>query len=253
MNIEEVTNFLTLLLFTPNCSESIFIENDLNKFVANKCHVMLLSKCLGYAIIIGSVLVKFPQIIKIWTARSSEGLSFSSQALELCAVSTSVAYSYARRFPFSAYGEGIFLCLQTALIAFLVLAFRGHRIRSYLFAIFFGSAMYFLMSPLAPLHLLALLQATNLPIVAAAKLLQALTNARQGHTGELSLVTMTLLTLGSAARVFTTIQETGDQLVMLSYVISAGCNSILVLQIFWYWKVKRNASASQSKQSKKTQ
>ena len=56
---------------------------------------------------------------------SAEGLSFLGVMLELMAVTFNGGYSYASGFPFSAYGEAVFLSLQTSIIAFLVLIFGG--------------------------------------------------------------------------------------------------------------------------------
>ena len=54
-------------------------------------------------------------------------------------------------------------------------------------------------------------QAANIPMIVIGKLIQAITNFKNGHTGQLSAITVFLLTLGSLARIFTSIQDTGDQ------------------------------------------
>ena len=54
-------------------------------------------------------------------------------------------------------------------------------------------------------------QAANIPMIVVGKLIQVMTNYNNGHTGQLSAVTVFLLTLGSLARIFTSIQDTGDQ------------------------------------------
>ena len=48
-------------------------------------------------------------------------------------------------------------------------------------------------------------------MIVVGKLIQAVTNYKNGHTGQLSAITVFLLTAGSLARIFTSIQETGDQ------------------------------------------
>ena len=62
-------------------------------------------------------------------------------------------------------------------------------------------------------------------------------NFRNGSTGQLSAVTILLMFAGSAARIFTSIQETGDQMMVLQYVISTVTNATLVFQILYYWNV----------------
>jgi mannose-P-dolichol utilization defect protein 1 len=52
------------------------------------------------------------QVFKIMFGGSAEGISFLSVLLELLAISCSGVYSYASGFPFSAYGEAVFLAVQ---------------------------------------------------------------------------------------------------------------------------------------------
>ncbi|MGH0171121.1 UNVERIFIED_CONTAM: hypothetical protein FKN15_060243 [Acipenser sinensis] len=120
------------------------------------CLKILLSKGLGIGIIAGSVMgeypllmvcpmtlphhsnspqqlrrtaVKLPQIFKLLGAKSAEGLSFNSILLELLAITGTMAYSIANSFPFSAWGEALFLMLQTVVIGFLIQHYRGNALR----------------------------------------------------------------------------------------------------------------------------
>lgn len=43
------------------------------------------------------------------------------------------------------------------------------------------------------------------------------------------------------------LQETGDSLMALTYIISSTCNGIIALQVLYYW----NASPEQQKKKKK--
>ena len=46
----------------------------------------------------------------------------------------------------------------------------------------------------------------NIPMIVLGKLIQAVKNFQNGHTGQLSAITVFLLTAGSLARIFTSIQ-----------------------------------------------
>lgn len=46
------------------------------------------------------LLVRLPQILKLMGAKSAEGLSFNAVLLELLAISGTMAYSIANKFPF---------------------------------------------------------------------------------------------------------------------------------------------------------
>ncbi|XP_026517787.1 mannose-P-dolichol utilization defect 1 protein-like, partial [Terrapene carolina triunguis] len=89
------------------------------------CLKIVISKGLGLAIVAGSLMVKLPQVFKILGARSAVGLSLQAILLELLAITGTMVYSLANGFPFSAWGEALFLMLQTVAIGFLALHFGG--------------------------------------------------------------------------------------------------------------------------------
>jgi len=61
---------------------------------------LVLSRFLGVGIIAGSVAVKVPQIVKIYRAKTGQGVSLSGQMLEIFGGTAMAAYSYASLFPF---------------------------------------------------------------------------------------------------------------------------------------------------------
>ena len=65
---------------------------------------------------------------------------------------------------------------------------------------------------------------------------QIIDNERNKHTGPLSFVTQLSLTLGSLARVFTTMSEMNDPVVLASFVSSVIVQGALLVQILMYWK-----------------
>ena len=67
--------------------------------------------------------------------------------------------------------------------------------------------------------------------------MQAYTNYSNGNTGQLSAVTCSLLLFGSLARIFTSIQETGDTTMILMYVCSTLANAVIVTQLLYYWNI----------------
>uniref|UniRef100_A0A8C6UQ57 Solute carrier family 66 member 3 n=1 Tax=Neogobius melanostomus TaxID=47308 RepID=A0A8C6UQ57_9GOBI len=225
--------------------ESCYDEFFLNfNFLDVPCLKTVISKGLGIGIILGSVLVKLPQIVKLVRASSAEGLSLQSVLLELVAITGTMTYSIINRFPFSAWGEALFLMLQTLAIGVLILHYnqrtgRGRfgrrlgpsRLTTGAIHLAPGSAAV----PLTPPALITALQASNMPAIIVGRLIQAVTNFQNGHTGQLSAVSAFLLFAGSLARIFTSLQETGDALMALTYVISSLCNGILVMQLLYYW------------------
>lgn len=182
------------------------------------CGKALISKGLGIGIIAGSMLVKVPQIVKILSAKSADGISIFSVLLDLMAITFHISYSFVKGFPFSAWGDGTFVGIQTAIIGALIYLY-GHKsvARAFSFLCIYFMITYVLMSGITPLEYLWTAQGFNIPILLMGKLSQAFTNYRNGSTGQLSAATCFMLLAGSSARIFTSIQETGDTMMVSSY------------------------------------
>ncbi|XP_059938381.1 mannose-P-dolichol utilization defect 1 protein [Mesoplodon densirostris] len=226
---------LVPILLPEKCYDQIFIQWDL---LHVPCLKILLSKGLGLGIVAGSLLVKLPQVFKLLGAKSAEGLSFQSVMLELMALTGTMVYSITNNFPFSSWGEALFLMLQTVTVAFLILHYRGQTVKGVAFLVCSALVLLVLLSPLTPQAVVTLLQASNMPAVVVGRLLQAATNYRNGHTGQLSAITVFLLFGGSLARIFTSIQETGDPLMAGTFVVSSLCNGLIAAQLLFYWNAK---------------
>uniref|UniRef100_A0A2K5D767 Mannose-P-dolichol utilization defect 1 n=1 Tax=Aotus nancymaae TaxID=37293 RepID=A0A2K5D767_AOTNA len=117
---------LVPILLPEKCYDQLFVQWDL---LHVPCLKIFLSKGLGLGIVAGSLLVKLPQAFKILGAKSAEGLSLQSVMLELVALTGTMVYSITNNFPFSSWGEALFLMLQTITICFLVMHYRGQTVK----------------------------------------------------------------------------------------------------------------------------
>ncbi|CAJ0965316.1 unnamed protein product [Ranitomeya imitator] len=145
------------------------------------------------------------------------------------------------------WGEVLFLMIQTLIIGFLIQHLGGRTALGVLFLGVYFALVAILLSPVVPMAVITALQATNMPAVIVSRLIQAVTNYRNGHTGQLSAVTVALLFLGSLARIFTSVQETGDPLMSLTYVVSSACNGLIFSQLLYYWNVSSVADKKKKK------
>ena len=85
---------------------------------------LLLSKALSFAIIAGSVIMQAPQIYKIVKARSAAGLTPLGWMSSVVAMTLTVSYNYRKGYPFSTYGELIFIMVQLDILILLVVHFN---------------------------------------------------------------------------------------------------------------------------------
>lgn len=81
-------------------------------------------------------------------------------------------------------------------------------------------------------------------------MIQAVTNYKNKSTGQLSAATCFMIFFGALARIFTSLQETGDPMMILTYSVSSLANGIIVFQLLYYAKSKDKASKSSKKQDK---
>lgn len=226
---------LVLFIVPKYCHDEFFINFN---FFHAACLKIAISKCLGYGIVVGSAMIKIPQIIKVVQASSVEGLSLLAFVLELVALTANATYSYAKAFPFSAWGESFFMSIQGCLLILMYFYYTSQPLAAIIFPVLYGGIVYVLASGLTPMSVLTQFVSLNILFLATSRLIQIVANFRNGHTGQLSFIMVLLLFLGAVARIFTTIQETGDKVLLMTFLVSATLNATLTLQVLYYWSVK---------------
>ena len=110
-------------LLTPACYETLLVRYDL---LHRACLARAASKALGLGIVVGSAIVKVPQIAKIWSARSAEG-SLLTFVLELVVHPISSASTTPTATP-QHVGEMAFLAAQGVVLVALILHFTQRTI-----------------------------------------------------------------------------------------------------------------------------
>jgi mannose-P-dolichol utilization defect protein 1 len=83
MSFIELFEQFMLFFFTPKCYENVFLGFN---FTDIGCFKYALSKALGYGILMGSLMIKVPQILTILKHKSAEGISLTAESLMLMAV-----------------------------------------------------------------------------------------------------------------------------------------------------------------------
>ncbi|KAJ3734280.1 mannose-P-dolichol utilization defect 1 protein [Lentinula guzmanii] len=206
-----------------------------------ECLKYSLSKALGIGIVVGGSVMKLPQLLLILRGRSARGLSLSAYVLETLAYGINLSYSFRNMFPFSTYGENLFLTIQNILITFLIIFYtpslrlarrRRNAQLSYAFlGLLIGTAAVCYSS----MPILAFLQLSTLPLSLTSKVPQIRQNYRSKSTGQLSAFAVCSQILGCLARLFTTATEVGDWLVSAGFALALVLNGVLGLQLWMYW------------------
>ncbi|KAK8791946.1 hypothetical protein WA158_005323 [Blastocystis sp. Blastoise] len=246
---EYLHQFVSMII-GENCYNTFVNEGDL---LDKECLKITLSKGLGYGIVVASAILKMPQIIKILSSKTVTGLNVMSFYLECFSFLPSVVYNYINNYPFSTYGESVIILIQNIFLVFLFWKFASKKSKvsimsklCFLLGLpFFG---YFLMN--IPKEYQYMMPIMGTVAAVAARVPQIITNHKQHHTGQLSLITWLLTLAGNVARIFTILTELDDTIMVICTISSTVCNVILVLQILIYWK---NTNKVTKKSHKKSQ
>ena len=102
---------------------------------------------------------------------------------------------------------------------------------------------------LLPALLIDVLARLVLVLSFTSRLWQAFCIYRAKSTGNLSAITILLLFIGSLARIFTSIEDTGDPILIWTFVLNSLTYLLLIIQLGYYW----SAPIHDSEETKKTQ
>lgn len=226
MATSQIRDFLVTFLMPEKCYDELFVHFHFHV----PCLKFALKRIVSFWIILDTFLAQLPQLLKILWRGSAEGISLLSVLLQLYAFSCPVVYAVANKFPPFAWAERVFMLVQTAAIVFLILYHRGETLKGLLLLAGFGGVM-FLLSSYAPATIISVMQDSGLAALIASKALQALTNYHNGHTGQLSTVSVFLSCAGSLGVAFVSLQESIYSITSLSHTLSASLSCVLLAQV----------------------
>ena len=234
-NLPVSVNDAIISILGEPCHSALLLDLDVASHP--ECASLAVSKALGIAIITAASVVKVPQIIKLVRSKSAEGLSFSSYVLETASFLITLAYNVRQGNPFSTYGEVCFILVQDVLISVLILAYSGKLPQAGAFLAAVGSSLYALLGSdtFVNASQMTQFQAGAGALGVASKVPQILAVYNQGGTGQLSAFAVFNYLAGSLSRIFTTLQEVDDKLILYGFVAGFVLNAILASQMVYYW------------------
>jgi mannose-P-dolichol utilization defect protein 1 len=190
---------------------------------------------LGTGIVVGSTLVKVPQVLKVVRSKSAAGLNALSFELETLGLAIAATYGFMLALPFTAFGEVVALLLQNIVLLACIYRYQRLSSRRSVIAILLLVAWTILATSgtLSRAHISALYDFNNL-ILIASRVPQISQNFQHKSTGQLSPITYGLNTAGSAARIFTAVHEHAGPAMLRGAVISTLLNGVMVTQMAMY-------------------
>ncbi|KAG5921899.1 hypothetical protein E4U42_005678 [Claviceps africana] len=232
-NLPAPVRDLGVSILGTTCYQALLLDVDLDN---TQCIKHAVSKGLGIGIVAASAIVKVPQIAKLVRSQSAEGVSFLSYLLETSAYLITLAYNVRNGFPFSTFGETALIMGQNVIICVLVLRYSGRAGTAAVLVAALATALAALFAEhVVDRRALSYLQAGAGVLGVASKLPQIAAIHQQGGTGQLSAFTVFNYLAGSLSRIFTTLQEVDDKLILYGFVSGFLLNAVLALQMVYYW------------------
>jgi mannose-P-dolichol utilization defect 1 len=183
-----------------------------------------------------------------------KGVSLISYLVELVVYTVSIAYNVRRGYAFLTYGETLFLAAQDLLVLLLIFAYGNAGPASrrptavLVLPLVYAAGAYLLAdAERVPTAWLEAGVAASTFVLTASRLPQLYTNFANGSTGQLSAITVLLLTAGALARVFTTLKEVPDPVILRGMIAGAAVNVALSAQLLYYWNAPAAQAAATSK------
>lgn len=215
--------------FTSTCK----LDIDSISSWPTKCYQLLFSKALSAGILLGSFVVKLPQVINLVSSKTAEGLSPEAIYSEVPLSLFSCLYSYRLGYPFTSYGESATISVQNVFLVYLLWTYMKPKptltVKLQVFAMVIASG---LIAWYIPAEYLYVLPSTCMVLMVFSRVSQIINNFKQGTTGQLSSITTGLTFAGSLARVYTTVSEVGFDLSLIaSFGVGALLSGILLAQV----------------------
>jgi len=200
------------------------------------CAADWISQLLSAGILAGSVALKLPQIFNIVMSGDVEGISPESFYSEVPLTVNNVMYNFRKGYPFMSYGESAIVMVQNFILVVVLWKYMTPSpTTGHILTVLGTFAAITLLCAWIPESFLYLLPLAGFPLMIYSRLMQIISNYRLRTTGQLSSITTLLTFLGSAARVFTTIQQVGwDMNIISGFVVSTVLAGILLFQIIYY-------------------
>lgn len=133
-----------------------------------------------------------------------------------------MSYSFVNGFPFTAWGESVFLALQTLVFGMLAFFYTGHGRTAIGYLLVYLGVVRVLCSEATPVEVLWIMQGFSVLILLVRKLYL------YENMLQLSAATLFMLFV-SLVRIFTSVQETGDPIVIFTHIASTFTSMVQLL------------------------
>ena len=210
---------------------------ELVKFsIKVECLPILFSKLIGILIIVFSSTLKVPQIREMQSnPASSKDLSEFSNYLDVMLCVNAALYSFHYSYPFTSYGENVLIGLQNIIIMYLFFRQKNFSLfRAFYILATLGYIFICVQDKYISENVWNYIGNSGTPLIVISRSSTILYCLQNKSSGPLKAFTFILGVLGCVARIFTTISETGDLVLIVQTAMSFLLDLIVLVLICVY-------------------
>ena len=215
------------------------VKKTLTFNIEKECISYLISKGLSIGIVLFSFTSKLPQILYMLNTKDMKGLSYISIYLDILSTLFYTIYPYHMGYPFLTYGEGLIILFQNFLIFFICWKYDTYQSadkNNMSFSLLLVSFLFLCYKGFFDEKIWKIIGSASTVLSMGSRITQIYTSYKSKSTGPLSTITYGLNMMGNAARIFTSLKETNDIIMVGGFVVSFVLNLIIFLQIIYYNK-----------------
>lgn len=215
------------------------VKKTLTFNIEKECISYLISKGLSIGIVLFSFTSKLPQILYMLNTKDMKGLSYISIYLDILSTLFYTMYPYHMGYPFLTYGEGLIILFQNFLIFFICWKYDTYQSadkNNMSFSLLLVSFLFLCYKGFFDEKIWKIIGSASTVLSMGSRITQIHTSYKSKSTGPLSTITYGLNMMGNAARIFTSLKETNDIIMVGGFVVSFVLNLIIFLQIIYYNK-----------------
>ena len=215
------------------------VKKTLTFNIEKECISYLISKGLSIGIVLFSFTSKLPQILYMLNTKDMKGLSYISIYLDILSTLFYTMYPYHMGYPFLTYGEGLIILFQNFLIFFICWKYDTYQSadkNNMSFSLLLVSFLFLCYKGFFDEKIWKIIGSASTVLSMGSRITQIYTSYKSKSTGPLRTITYGLNLMGNAARIFTSLKETNDIIMVGGFVVSFVLNLIIFLQIIYYNK-----------------
>ena len=201
------------------------------------CISYLISKCLSLGIVLASFTNKLPQILYMLKTKEMKGLSYLAIYLDITSGLFYTMYPFHMGYPFLTYGEGLIILLQNIFIFFICWKYDTYQSsdrNNMSFSLLIVSFLFLCYKGLFDDNIWKIIGSASTVLSMGSRITQIVSSYKSKSTGPLSTITFGFNMLGNIARIFTSLKETKDIIMIAGFVVSFVLNLTIFLQIIYY-------------------